>query len=191
MKLIEKGFKAGTGRLKTLLEDVVTSNPNDYTYIISGEPIAKRIDKMIKNNKNRFSEKGKTKAFCDVKNIESMIESIILSTEGIPEEVGINFFIYNNGERIDFNNFRNLENVTFYHYAQLNMESLQNKKVKFISDISVGDEYLLSFDSNIRPPRLCKVKGIEDDSAIVVDKLLTYRVTQGDLDTGFAVLERQ
>lgn len=119
MKLVEKGFKAGTGRLSTLLNDVVIASGNgDNVYILSTEHIADNIMNIAKEKKIIFPNSN-IKMFLGIPNIQDMVQQLIISFGYIPKDINMNFFIYGDSSTIDFNMYHGIDNIVFNKYIQL------------------------------------------------------------------------
>lgn len=60
--------------------------------------------------------------------------------------------------------------------------------VSKLSDISKDKTYLLGFKNILRSPRLCTVREINDEIVTLAYGEMCFRISQIDLDSGFATL---
>lgn len=189
MKLIQKGFATGTGRTTTLLRNALSGDKNIYKFFITNELTLNDVTQKIEYNKLPVEDYPKFRIIYNVKDAINTIREIILALEGIPSNEPVEIYV-DIHELLNFNEFKEVENLTIYHYLQTNKESVVNCRIKKLEDILIGHEYMMSFKVDIRRSRIGKVIEINSDNVILFDGNLSFRVTQDDIDNKFIMLDR-
>ena len=189
MKLIRKGFRAGTGRATHLLLETLKAPKGEYKFFISSELSLSEINHIIEVRKIDLSSIQPIRVFTvPEENIEETIRQIIFSTEGIPNGEHLNFYIHSKYD-VCFEQFKGLENVTFYHYFQVSRESYIDNSPK-LTDYKVGEVYTIIFENGGREPREVKILEFDGERLQAIDNNgIRYTIAQEDLDTLFVVLK--
>ena len=122
MELVKRGFRAGTGRMTSMLTAALSGDKETRRFIITDELISNNVVTELP-----WSDYLNCKTLCGVRDAESVIGKIICSLEGIPTEEPVEIYVHSNN-KIDFDKFRDVDNVTIYHYVQLQREGICNSE---------------------------------------------------------------
>ena len=190
MKLIRKGFRAGTGRATHLLLETLKAPKGEYKFFISTELRKDELAHIMQVRKIDLSSIQPIKVFTVPEGmVEEKIKEIIFSMEGVPETEHLSFYIHARHD-IYFEQFKDLKNVTFHHYFQVNRDSRINSSPK-VTDYKVGETYTIIFDNTGREPRRIKILRFDGTRlhAVDFDNGINYAISHDDLATLFVVLK--
>lgn len=125
MELIRQGFAAGTGRNTALLKEALSGDKNIYKFFITDELTSDDIMDRVERNQLPFEDYPKFRIIYNAHDVISIIRGIIFSLEGIPSNEPVEIYV-SNSRPINFDEFKEVEGLTIYHYIQTNREVIEN-----------------------------------------------------------------
>lgn len=124
-RLMKKEFEAGEDRAAALLNRAFENRIKDKGFLITQDLSSDEVLAIIDKHKMTFHDYKVFKAVCGTTNIIDTINEHIFNGEDNADYKHIDIYVYGNKE-IDFEPFNDMDNVTVYHYFQVNREAIRD-----------------------------------------------------------------